>query len=88
MPCSGNSNDHCCYLKGDPCPYVEENTVSGRRWACGLMRQYGNWDTVVATDEYTSVVAPVWLSVNKPADYCKTYPDMNSGKVCATCGGN
>lgn len=60
MPCCGNGNDHCCYVKGSPCKYLEENTVEGRRWACGLRRKYGNWDDVIASIEYQTDIVPVW----------------------------
>lgn len=53
--CHGNGDDHCCYWNSEPCPYLEENTVPGRRWACGLYRQYGDWDVVHASTEYQQV---------------------------------
>ena len=66
-PCTGNGPDHCCYLAGDPCPFLEENTVPGRRWVCGLRRELGSWGAVAADERYLTVVRPVWDAVT-PAD--------------------
>ena len=81
MPCLGNSEDHCCYLKGVACKHLEENTVEDRRWVCGLRRKLGNWDDVIASTEYQTDVAPILepLGIN-----CRDYPDV--GQWCATCG--
>ena len=54
--CTGNSPDHCCWFKGQVCPFLEEHTIDGRRWACGLLRVYKDWDSVLASEEYTKVV--------------------------------
>jgi hypothetical protein len=50
--CSGNSKDHCCYVDGKPCQFLEKDTVPGRKWACGLRRRFGNWGDVHQSDEY------------------------------------
>ena len=85
MPCLGNSDDHCCYLKGKACPFLEYNTVPGRKWACGLMRRFGDWDEVLASDEYIGTVAPVFepLGMN-----CKDWPDGTGANhyTCEECG--
>jgi hypothetical protein len=82
VPCLGNSADHCCYLAGKPCTFLEENTVEGRRWACGLRRELGDWDAVLASDRYKETVAPVFehLGMN-----CRDWPD-GPGDGCGTCG--
>jgi hypothetical protein len=81
--CHGNTEKHCCNLgSGGVCPYLEENTVPGRRWACGLMREYGNWDDVLASDAYKWDVA-VWLEP-KGID-CKSWP--KPGQSLCYCGG-
>ena len=83
MPCAGNSETHCCWLEGQECRYVEENTVPGRRWACGLMRRYGSWGAVLASPEYHADVAPILA----PWGYtCKDWPAEPAGSVCADCG--
>lgn len=53
--CHGNGPEHCCTIQGETCEFLEENTVEGRRWACGLYRQHGSWDAVYATSEYEGV---------------------------------
>lgn len=58
--CHGNGPDHCCYVNGQVCPFLEENTVPGRRWACGLYRQLGDWNLVHTDPRYLAVVKPVW----------------------------
>jgi hypothetical protein len=82
--CMGTAPDHCCYLgEGGVCPYVEERTVPGRRWACGLMRKLGDWNLVMATPEYRENVAP-WLEplgIN-----CRDWPQDHPGARCSTCG--
>ena len=79
MPCTGNSADHCCYQNGKPCIYVEENTVPGRRWACGLMRELGDWDAVLASDRYKENVV-----FTSPDMNCRDYPQP--GTHCSDCG--
>ena len=54
--CNGNGDDHCCYLgEAGTCRHLEENTVPGRRWACGLYRELGSWEAVHADDRYPAV---------------------------------
>jgi len=87
LPCAGNNKDHCCYVNGEPCPYLEENTVEGRHWACGLRRELGNWDAVLASDRYQKAVAPTFdpLGMN-----CRDWPDGTGGNfsACKLCGAN
>lgn len=84
MPCEGKGDDHCCYIKGEPCHYLEENTVPGRRWACGLKRIYGDWDLVLDSLEYKTDVAPNWARMGE--DYnCRDWPDI-PGRFCGQCG--
>jgi hypothetical protein len=58
--CSGVSEDHCCYVDGQACPFLEEHTVPGRRWVCGLRRRLGSWTAVHADPGYQEHVRPVW----------------------------
>jgi hypothetical protein len=59
MPlCHGNTAEHCCSFWGVICPYVEENTVPGRRWACGLLRELGTWAQVERDPRYIRDVQP------------------------------
>ena len=85
MPCLGNRDDHCCWIKGTPCPHLEENTVEGRRWACGLRRKLGNWDDVITSPEYLADVAPHF---EPKGMNCRDWPDGTGGNAytCAECG--
>jgi len=85
MLCSGNTDDHCCYLNGPVCPFLEEGTVGGRRWACGLRRELGSWDLVHADVRYIQQVQPVWEQVGLSTNKCGEWPV--SGERCNTCGG-
>lgn len=83
MPrCSGNTADHCCYVDGGVCRFLEENTVAGRRWVCGLLRQLGSWKAVHESAEYQKHVQPMWDRLG--GDSCGDYP--GPGRTCATCG--
>lgn len=81
--CHGNADDHCCWLQGAVCPHLEEHTVPGRRWACGLLRRLGDWESVIASDAYRQDVAPAL----EPLGYtCRDWPQNYPGMVCRTCG--
>jgi len=62
-PCHGNCADHCCYFRGVICPYVEEDTVPGRRWTCGLLRELGTWDAVLEDERYRTIVQDLYNTV-------------------------
>ena len=78
----GNTKDHCCYVAGYPCKFLEENTVKGRRWACGLRRELKSWDKVHNDTRYLEHVKPHWKEKNI-AD-CGDWP--GPGNICAECG--
>lgn len=61
--CHGNGVDHCCYLQGNVCPFLEENTIPGRRWVCGLLRELGSWDAVHADPRYIETVDSVFAGI-------------------------
>ena len=82
--CSGNSSDHCCYLNGPPCHFLEENTVEGRRWACGLRRELGSWDAVYADQRYIIEIQPVWEQTGLAGYKCGEWPAP--GFKCGQCG--
>ena len=81
--CNGNNKDHCCWIAGKPCAYLEEKTVKGRRWVCGLRRKYRSWDKAIASEEYQTVIEPHFgpQGVN-----CKDWPDLTKGQFCGECG--
>lgn len=53
--CHGNGDDHCCYVDGKVCEFLEENTVPGRRWACGLLRRLESWAAVHEHPDYQKI---------------------------------
>lgn len=63
MACHGNGDDHCCYVNGEPCGFLRENVVEGRRWACGLYVELGDWDAVLADERYVTNLRPAWRQV-------------------------
>ena len=83
MICQGNLNDHCCWINGKVCPFLEENTVQERRWACGLYRELGSWNSVHSDSRYLEHIRPMFE---------KWRPDRNCGEwlyeneMCNTCG--
>ncbi len=83
MPCSGNSETHCCWLEGKECRFLEENTLPDRRWVCGLRRELGDWDKVLASSRYKKHVAP---RLELFGYTCKDWPDKTKGQYCGDCG--
>jgi hypothetical protein len=85
MPCWGNGNDHCCYIKGKECKHLVRNytdeTGHFRKWACGLRIKHGNWDDVLTDPEYP---AGAWA----PGVNCRDWPggDGWNGMSCNICG--
>lgn len=70
--CLGNAPDHCCYVNGKVCAYLEEGTVVGRRWACGLLVKYGSWAKMSDSVEYRPI-GEHWVSISSPFNYCETF---------------
>lgn len=50
----GADGDHCCYVRGEVCEFLIEN-YEGRRWACGLMAELGNWNKVHRDPRYQPI---------------------------------
>lgn len=91
MPCNGNGNDHCCYIKGDQCPYVIQDYTDEnghfRKWACFLRAELGDWDKVLADPRWISVTKDAWQNGLN----CRDWPDAPEGVnrgVCKECGVN
>jgi hypothetical protein len=84
--CPGNTKDHCCYVNGVRCPFLEENTVEGRRWACGLRRKLGSWEKVHQDKGYLTLVKPHWENAHGIMENynCGDWPPP--GVPCPTCG--
>ena len=85
MPCNGNRDDHCCYLNGKACPYLEKNTIEGRLWSCGLYNKLQDWNAVILSDEYKADVAPVFEPLGM---ICRDFPDGDGANsyICIECG--
>ncbi len=65
MSCHGNTDESCCTFGGGVyCRYLRAD-VAGRRWACGLMLELGDWQKVVANPRYQQHVAPKFEPLNK-----------------------
>jgi hypothetical protein len=83
MNCTGNSDDHCCYLgKHGVCKHLEENTVPGRRWACELRREAGSWEKAYTDKRYAKIRA-IYDEFGIKED-CGDWP--GPGTHCHTCG--
>jgi hypothetical protein len=83
MKCTGNGKDHCCYLgKYGVCKYLEENTVPGRHWACGLLRENGTWEKMYKDPRYSDV--RVKLTDCGVKENCCEWPPV--GGKCNGCG--
>lgn len=87
--CNGEgwNGDHCCYVRGEVCPYLVENRA-GRRYACGLLIKYGSWDKVNASPEY-QWVGERWTEEPTilPWNYCEVFspafccrPELRDGR--------
>lgn len=61
--CHGNGDSHCCYVNGKTCIFLQENTVEGRRWACGLYVELGDWNTVINDNRYIANIRPAWVQI-------------------------
>jgi len=86
MQCLGrNLDDHCCWIKGKVCQFLEKDSEPGFRWSCGLRRELGSWDAVIVDKRYMDSVEPVL----KPLGYtCRDWPNADKGQKCKQCGAN
>lgn len=81
----GADGDHCCYQRGNVCPYLVENEAD-RRYACDLLiRHDGDWSAMAADPDYREI-GDFWLTISKPFNYCETFSpifccrrDLNPG---------
>ena len=72
--CHGLNDSHCCWINGTVCPYLEEHTVEGRRWVCGLLRELGTWEKVYTDPRYLATDAAVSFRVHHPGYGCGDWP--------------
>jgi len=87
--CTGNADDHCCHLgKAGVCRYLEENTVEGRRWVCGLRRVLRSWDRVHEDRRYRDNIKPLLIDAGVRVD-CGDWPQNDptamTGQVGLCC---
>ena len=90
--CTGRGDartgDHCCWIAGELCPHLEEGTVPGRRWVCGLYRELGSWEQVYADPRYLASDAAAWFADAYPGFGCGDWPQnipvvmARSGNLC------
>ncbi len=86
MACHGTGPDHCCYIAGEVCSYLETDTIAGRRWVCGLLRKYETWDAVYASPEYQGSPPSLWFADNHPGYGCGDWPQHIIGLELANAG--
>lgn len=81
MQCYGrNVENHCCFVNGKPCKFLEENTEPGQRWSCALMRELQSWDLVITDPRYFAGDA-------SPGDAFKATSYVNCKNFqCKECG--
>lgn len=80
--CHGNNPDHCCHLgEYGVCEYLEEYTVPGRRWACGLFRELGSWEAVYADARYRGSEAKRFMDRVFPGFGCGDWPQNIPGRL-------
>lgn len=82
--CTGNGEDHCCWIDGMVCIYLEEYTVPDRHWACGLLRKYGSWEAMYHSPEYKMIMAVAPASIGGRNYRCGDWPYF--GQSCNVCG--
>ena len=83
MECYGRNlktDNHCCFVNGEPCKFLEENTEAGQRWTCQLRRETGSWDGAIADPRY-------FEEPNSPGEAFKDTPYKNCRDYqCRECG--
>lgn len=76
--CEGRTEDHCCFIDGEACRYLDR--VDGQ-WRCSLRRMLESWDMVHESPGYRQHVKP---TMDRIGVQCGDYPPP--GKRCAVCG--
>jgi len=84
MRCLGrNLDEHCCWVDGKVCKFLEENTEPGYRWSCGLRRELGSWDAVITDSRYVNEILPLHRAKGMN---CRDWPKPSAGGPCKLCG--
>lgn len=86
--CHGNGSEHCCWVEGVECRFLEVDTVPGRHWVCGLKRELGDWEAVHEDPRYLEHVRPVWdlHSVRDCGDWRGPLRDGSGSEQCCFVG--
>ena len=57
MKCFGRNiskdSNHCCWINGVECPFLERGTEKGQLYSCQLRREGGSWAAAIADRRYT-----------------------------------
>ena len=72
LECHGNGPDHCCYINQQPCPHLQQHTMPGRRWVCGLLVKYGSWQAMNQSPEYQPI-GEHWLTRGLRFNECELF---------------
>ncbi len=84
MKCLGrNLEEHCCWVDGKVCPFLEESTEPEFRWSCGLRRETGSLDAVLVDSRYKREVQPKFRAKGMN---CRDWPKIGHGGPCKLCG--
>jgi hypothetical protein len=75
--------EHCCWVDGEVCRFLEIDTMPDRHWVCGLRRRLGSWEAVHVDPGYLEHVKPAWQRTEAITD-CGDWP--GPGVICGTCG--
>lgn len=59
--------------------------MPGRRWACGLLREYGTWDDVAASPEWRSSAAAAFFDEFYPGRHCGDWPQNVLDEMSPNC---
>lgn len=83
MKCFGRKlHDHCCYIDGKPCPFLEENTEPGQHWSCHLRRETGSWEKAIADPRYdTGLGSPGHAFKDTPYKNCLVFQCRECGQL-------
>lgn len=81
----GKTEEHCCWLFGEVCQYLERNPEGSEYiWSCGLRKMANSWDEVYEMDQYKMNVKPKIEQMGYPDIGCGDWPP--AGKKCNDCG--
>lgn len=84
MKCLGrNLDEHCCWVDGKVCKFLEENSEPGFRWSCGLRRELASWNAVIADPRYVKDILPKHRAEGMN---CRDWPKKTAGGPCKLCG--